>query len=70
MDELERMTTAVFKRLTSSQIPEGVAEPKVLTADGEDMCVVMSIDEYARMRPLKVGGQMTRIQGKLFREVE
>lgn len=70
MDDMERMKISEFKNTASTKLREIVAKPKVLESDGEDVCVVMSLEEFARTRPFKSDGLMLRHEGKLFKEVK
>lgn len=67
-DDIARMQKSALNTTPSAEL--GELEPTIVTADGEDKFVVMSIEEFARMRPYKLGGEMCRLQGKMFREVQ
>jgi len=67
LSSLPRITRSKFTTTLSGEL--GELEPTIVTSDGEDKFVVMSIDEFARMSPFKQGGEMCRIHGKMFREV-
>jgi len=67
---MERMMISTFKATPAPKLDELLVEPKLIISDGEEKYVAMSLEAYAKMRPFKANGQMCRIQGKMFREVE
>lgn len=68
LDDVSRKGRREFNRMRNVEF--GELEPTIITGDGEDKFVVMSLDNFVRMRAFKQGGEMCRIQGKIFREVQ
>lgn len=71
---LKRIPTRDFFLLTDAQKRDILTEPIVLTSEGEDSLVFMTVEDYCakippRKDPLKKP-LMKIIDGKLFREVQ
>ena len=70
---LKRLSISDFKRITTEGIRQVFTEPTVLTHDGEDVCVIMTVEDYFAFQPptnnpLKKP-LMKIFEDRLFREV-
>jgi len=71
---LKRFSRNEFSRiLTAEQGKTLLTEPIVLTCDGEDNCVIMTVEQYFSIRPPTQNPLrkplMVKVAGKLYREV-
>ena len=71
MKVMKRVKWSDFKNRSIRDIE--ITEPTVITADGDDVFVVMSLENYYAMLPVNSNPprqpRMVRIQGILYREV-
>ena len=67
-DGLKRIRWRDFEIIPAHRIDEFLTEPIVLTADGVDKRVVMSLEDYKSVK-FTTKARMARIQGVLYREV-
>lgn len=71
---LRKIRFSGFQDIAAKEKVELLKEPTILTADGEEIMVVMTVEDYFARLPVTQGPpgrtpQMARLNGRLFREV-